>query len=154
VDFNLPHKFDVTYVGEDGKEQPVAMIHRTVLGSMERFMASITEHYGGAFPVWLAPFQVMLIPIADRHLEYAQSLADQLNKDSIRVEVDSRQETVNQKIRQAQLGKVPYMLVVGDREVAAGTVAVRRRDGSQRAEPFTEFRRNLKKKIRTRSLED
>ena len=154
VDFNLPQKFSVSYVGEDGKEQPVAMIHRTVLGSMERFMASLTEHYGGAFPVWLSPVQVVLIPIADRHLEYTQSLAEQLNKDGIRVEVDSRQETVNQKIRQAQLNKAPYMLVVGDREVAAGTVSVRRRSGSQQSEPFTEFRRILKKKIRARSLED
>ena len=154
VDFNLPQKFNVNYVGYDGKEQPVAMIHRTVLGSMERFMASLTEHYGGAFPVWLAPVQVVLIPIADRHLEYAQSLAEQLNKDCIRVEVDSRQETVNQKIRQAQMGKVPYMLVVGDREVAAGIVSVRRRDGSQQSEPFTEFRRTLKKRVRARSLED
>jgi threonyl-tRNA synthetase len=153
VDFNLPQKFNVNYIGEDGKEQPVAMVHRTVLGSMERFIASLTEHYGGAFPVWLSPLQVLCVPIADRHQEYTISLADEMQKDGIRVEVDSRQETVNQKIRQAQLNKVPYMLVVGDREVAAGTVSVRYRNNKQQSEPFSEFRKALKKAIRTRAKE-
>jgi len=144
VDFNLPQRFDVTYVGQDGEEHHVAMVHRTVLGSMERFVASLIEHYGGAFPVWLAPVQVAIIPIADRHLDYAQKLAGELKQESIRVEVDSRSETVNQKIRQAQLEKTPYMVVVGDKEVEAGTVSVRLRSGEKLApQPFDDFKETV-----------
>ncbi len=131
VDFNLPQRFDVTYVGEDGQEHSVAMVHRTVLGSMERFFASLIEHYGGAFPVWLAPLQVMVIPVADRHLDYARRLEAELKSSGVRAGVDARSERVNLKIRQAQLDKIPYMLVVGDREVAASTVSVRLRSGEQ-----------------------
>jgi threonyl-tRNA synthetase len=131
VDFNLAQRFDVTYIGEDGKEQSVVMVHRTVLGSMERFLASLIEHYGGAFPVWLAPLQVTMIPIADRHLDYAYELEKQLKSWGVRAEVDSRSERVNLKIRQAQLDKVPYMLVIGDKEVADATVSVRLRNGEQ-----------------------
>ena len=145
VDFNLPQRFNVTYVGEDGQEHLVAMIHRTVLGSMERFLASLTEHYGGAFPVWLAPIQVMLIPVADRHLEYAQKLEAELKSDGVRVKVDARSERMNLKVRQAQLEKIPYMLVVGDREVADSTVSVRLRSGEQLApQTFDSFRKALK----------
>jgi len=144
VDFNLPQRFDVTYVGQDGGEHHVAMVHRTVLGSMERFVASLIEHYGGAFPVWLAPVQVVIIPIADRHLDYAQKLAGELKQEGIRVEVDSRSETVNQKIRQAQLEKIPYMVVVGDKEVEAGTVSVRLRSGEKLApQPFDRFKETV-----------
>jgi len=131
VDFNLAQRFDVTYIGEDGKEHSVVMIHRTVLGSMERFLASLIEHYGGAFPVWLAPLQVTVIPVADRHLDYAFELERQLKSGGVRAEVDARSERVNLKIRQAQLDKVPYMLVVGDKEVADATVSVRLRSGEQ-----------------------
>ncbi|GAH78941.1 unnamed protein product, partial [marine sediment metagenome] len=131
VDFNLPQRFNVTYIGEDGKEHLVVMIHRTVLGSMERFLASLIEHYGGAFPVWLAPLQVMVIPVADRHLDYAHKLEAELKSQGIRVKVDARSERVNLKIRQAELEKIPYMLVVGDKEVAASTVSVRLRSGEQ-----------------------
>jgi len=133
VDFNLPQRFDVTYIGEDSREHPVAMVHRTVLGAMERFLASLIEHYSGAFPVWLAPVQVMVIPVADRHLDYACELETELKGDRVRVEVDARSERINLKIRQAQLGKVPYMLVVGDKEVATATVSVRLRSGEQLA---------------------
>jgi len=133
VDFNLPQRFNVTYVGEDGQEHSVAMVHRTVLGSMERFLASLIEHYGGAFPVWLAPLQVVVIPVADRHLDYAQKLEAELKSVGVRAKVDARSETVNLKIRQAQLDKIPYMLVVGDKEVAASTVSVRLRSGEQLA---------------------
>jgi len=144
VDFNLPQRFDVTYVGQDGGEHHVAMVHRTVLGSMERFVASLIEHYGGAFPVWLAPVQVAIIPIADRHLDYAQKLAGELKQEGIRVEVDSRSETVNQKIRQAQLEKIPYMVVVGDKEVEADTVSVRLRSGEKLApQPFDRFKETV-----------
>jgi len=131
VDFNLPQRFNVTYVGEDGQEHPIAMVHRTVLGSMERFLASLIEHYGGAFPVWLAPLQIIVIPVADRHLEYARKLETELKNEGMRVEVDTRSETVNLKIRQAQLDKIPYMLVVGDKEITASTVSVRLRSGKQ-----------------------
>jgi len=131
VDFNLAQRFDVSYIGEDGKEHLVAMVHRTVLGSMERLLASLIEHYGGAFPVWLAPLQVIVIPVADRHLDYAYKAESELKSAGVRVAVDARSETVNLKIRQAQLDKVPYMLVVGDKEVANSTVSVRLRSGEQ-----------------------
>ncbi len=146
VDFNLPQRFNVTYISQDGKEHLVAMIHRTVLGSMERFLASLIEHYGGAFPVWLAPVQVMVIPVADRHLDYAHKLEAELKSEGVRAEVDARSERVNLKIRQAQLNKIPYMLVVGDKEVAASTVSIRLRSGEQLAsQSFDSF----KKAIRT-----
>ncbi len=131
VDFNLPQRFNVTYIGEDGQEHLVAMVHRTVLGSLERFLASLIEHYGGAFPVWLAPLQVIVIPVADRHLDYAYKLETELKSVGVRAGVDARSETVNLKIRQAQLNKIPYMLVVGDKEVAASTVSVRLRSEKQ-----------------------
>jgi threonyl-tRNA synthetase len=152
VDFNLPSRFNVTYIGEDGQEHLVAMVHRTVLGSMERFLASLIEHYGGAFPVWLAPVQVIIIPVADRHLEYARKLEAELKGDGVRVEVAERSETVNLKIRQAQLDKIPYMLVVGDREVEASSVSIRRRSGEKLdSRPFGDFRQDLKTAIASRA---
>jgi len=148
VDFNLPQRFNVTYVGEDGQEHQVAMIHRTVLGSMERFLASLTEHYGGAFPVWLAPVQVMIIPVADRHLDYSNKLETELKSDAIRAKVDARSERLNLKIRQAQLDKVPYMLIVGDKEIADSTVSVRLRSGEQlTSQSFDSFRKALRAAI-------
>ncbi len=129
VDFNLPERFEVTYVGEDGQPHLAAMIHRTVLGSMERFFACLIEHYAGAFPVWLAPVQVVVIPIADRHLDYAQKVEAELKAEGLRLEVDARPERMNLKIRDAQLQRVPYMLVVGDKEVTTSTVSVRLRNG-------------------------
>jgi threonyl-tRNA synthetase len=152
VDFNLPPRFNVTYIGEDGQEHLVAMVHRTVLGSMERFLASLIEHYGGAFPVWLAPVQVMVIPIADRHLDYARKLEAELKSEGIRVGVDARSETVNLKIRQAQLDKIPYMLVVGDKEVAASTVSVRLRSGEKLdLQPLDSFKQTIKAAIVSRA---
>jgi threonyl-tRNA synthetase len=154
VDFNLPQRFDVNYIGEDGKEHMVAMVHRTVLGSMERFLASLVEHYGGAFPVWLAPVQAMVIPVADRHLDYARKLVAELKAEGIRAEVDSRSERVNLKIRQAQLDKIPYMLVVGDKEVAESTVSVRMRTGEQlAAQSLASFKRSVKQAIASRTKE-
>ncbi|MFC2055252.1 threonine--tRNA ligase [Chloroflexota bacterium] len=128
-DFILPEHFDMTYVGDDGREHRPYMIHRALLGSMERFMGVLIEHYGGAFPVWLAPVQAVIIPIADRHMEYAHSLVSQLKGAKLRVQVDDRGERMNAKIRDAQMQKIPYMLVIGDREVEAGSVAVRLRSG-------------------------
>jgi len=129
VDFNLPQRFDVKYAGADGSEHNVVMVHRTVLGSMERFFGCLIEHYAGAFPVWLAPVQAVLIPIADRHLDYAFRVEKELKANGVRVEVDSRSERMNSKIRQAQLQKIPYMLVIGDKEVAEAAVSVRLRSG-------------------------
>jgi threonyl-tRNA synthetase len=154
VDFNLPQMFNVTYIGEDSQEHSVVMVHRTVLGSMERFFASLIEHYGGAFPVWLAPLQVKVIPVADRHLDYAYRLEAELKSESVRVEVDARAETVNRKIRQAQLDKVPYMLVVGDKEVAAATVSVRLRSGEQLSlQSLDSFKKTLRTAIINRKNE-
>ncbi len=129
VDFNLPNRFDVNYIGEDGSEHQVVMVHRTVLGSMERFMACLIEHYAGAFPLWLSPVQAVIIPIADRHLDYAQRLYNELTESDIRVQIDGRTERMNLKIREAQLNKVPYMLIVGDKEVTDSTVSIRLRNG-------------------------
>jgi threonyl-tRNA synthetase len=152
VDFNLPQRFNVTYIGEGGNEKPVAMVHRTVLGSMERFLASLIEHYGGAFPVWLAPVQVEVIPVADRHLEYARKLDAELKKDGVRVEVDDRSGTVNHKIRQAQLNKTPCMLIIGDKEVDNKTVSVRWRDGSQQNDlPLAGLKEKIKRAITDRA---
>ncbi len=129
-DFNLPERFDMAYIGEDGKEHRPYMVHRALLGSLERFFGVLVEHYAGAFPVWLSPVQVVLIPIADRHVEYARSVAGQLQAAGLRVEVDDSGERMQAKIRDAQLQKVPYMLVVGDREMGAGQVNLRMRDGN------------------------
>jgi len=126
-DFNLPERFDLVYVGEDGQDHRPYMIHRALLGSMERFMGVLIEHFAGAFPVWLAPVQAVLIPIADRHYEYAQKAASLLREAGLRVEVDQRGERMNAKIRDAQNQKIPYMLVIGDREVEAEAVSVRLR---------------------------
>ena len=145
VDFNLPPRFDVTYIGEDGQEHSVVMVHRTVLGSMERFLATLLEHYGGAFPVWLAPVQVRVIPVADRHLEYAHKLEAELKSEGIRAEVDARAERINPKIRQAQMEKIPYMLVVGDKEVETDTISIRLRSGKQiSAQSFDSFKETIK----------
>ena len=152
VDFNLPQRFNVTYIGEDGKEHTVVMVHRTVLGSMERFLASLIEHYGGAFPLWLAPVQVRVIPVADRHLDYAHKLEAQLKNEGVRVEVDARSERINLKIRQAQLDKIPYMLVVGDKEIADSTISIRLRSGEQLADhSFDKFRKTIKMTIANRA---
>jgi threonyl-tRNA synthetase len=129
VDFNLPQRFNVCYIGEDSLEHSVVMIHRTVLGSMERFLACLTEHYGGAFPVWLSPVQTIIIPIADRHVGYAHKIEHDFKGEGIRVRVDDRSERMNLKIREAQLEKVPYMLIVGDKEMASSSASLRLRSG-------------------------
>jgi len=129
VDFNLPQRFNVCYIGEDGLEHNVVMIHRTVLGSMERFLACLTEHYGGAFPVWLSPVQTIIIPIADRHVDYAHEIGSDFKNEGIRVRIDDRSERMNLKIREAQLEKVPYMLIIGDKEMASSSASLRLRSG-------------------------
>lgn len=129
VDFNLPERFDVNYIGEDGERHRVAMIHRTLLGSMERFVGGLVEHYAGAFPVWLAPVQAVIIPITDDQFGFSETVSDRLKDRGIRAEVDSSGARMQAKIRNAQLQKVPYMLVVGKREAEADSVSVRLRTG-------------------------
>ena len=125
LDMLMPERFDLTYVGEDGQRHRPVMIHRVAFGSMERFIGILIEHYAGAFPAWIAPLQVKILPITDRNLEYAQTLANKLREADIRVEVDERSEKIGYKIREAQMEKVPYMLVLGDKEAESGMVAVR-----------------------------
>jgi threonyl-tRNA synthetase len=129
LDYNMPERFDLKYVGADNAEHRPVVIHRAIVGSFERFIAILIEHFAGAFPLWLAPVQAVVLPIADRHADYARGVRDRLAAAGLRVEVDERQEKIGFKIREAQLQKVPYMLVTGDREVAEGTVAVRSRSG-------------------------
>lgn len=129
VDFNLPQRFNITYIGADGKEHIAVMVHRAVLGSLERFMGTLIEHHAGAFPLWLAPIQVVVLPIAERHIDYANRVVERLREAGFRVELDARNETLNYRIREAQVLKIPYILVVGDRESANGTVAPRKRGG-------------------------
>ena len=129
LDFQMPERFELEYIGEDGERHRPVMIHRALLGSIERFIGVITEHFAGAFPAWLSPVQVKILPVTDRAAEYAKSAAAQLDSGGFRVEVDSRNEKVGKKIREATLEKIPYMLVVGDRDMEAGTVSVRTRAG-------------------------
>ena len=153
LDFQMPEKFDLTYVGEDGEKHRPAVIHRVIYGAMERLLALLIEHYGGAFPVWLAPVQVCVIPVTERSHDYAQKIYSQLSDEFIRVTLDDRNEKVGYKIREAQVKKIPYMLIVGDREVESGQVAVRRRDqGDLGAEDPAVFIRQLKTEINEKSI--
>ncbi len=129
LDFQMPERFELEYVGEDGEKHRPVMIHRALLGSIERFIGVITEHFAGAFPAWLSPVQVKILPVTDRAIEYAKTTAAQLDSEGFRVEVDERNEKIGKKIREATLEKVPFMLVVGDRDMEAGTVSVRTRGG-------------------------
>ena len=129
LDFQMPERFDLEYVGEDGEKHRPVMIHRALLGSIERFIGVITEHFAGAFPAWLSPVQVKLLPVTDRAMDYAKNVAAQLDSQGFRVEVDGRNEKIGKKIREATLEKIPFMLVVGDRDMEAGTVSVRTRTG-------------------------
>ncbi len=152
VDFNLPQRFNVCYIGEDGLEHNVVMIHRTVLGSMERFLACLTEHYGGAFPVWLSPVQTIIIPIADRHVDYAHKIESDFKNDGIRVRIDDRSERMNLKIREAQLQKVPYMLIVGDKEMASSSASLRLRSGEDLGlDTLVEVKSRIKTAIEAKS---
>jgi threonyl-tRNA synthetase len=140
LDYQMPERFDLKYVGADNAEHRPVVIHRAIFGSFERFIALLIEHYAGAFPLWLAPVQAVVMPIADRHAEYARNVRDRLAAAGLRAELDERQEKINYKIREAQLQKVPYMLVIGDREAAESTVSVRSRaGGDQGARPVQAF---------------
>jgi len=130
LDFSLPESFDLEYIGQDGSPKRPVVIHRAMLGAIERFMGILIEHYGGAFPLWLAPIQGVIIPITDRNIEYASEIRNILIKEGLRIDIDTRNERMNLKIRDAQLQKIPYMLVVGDRETSDKTIAVRTRNNS------------------------
>ena len=152
LDMNLPERFQIEYVGEDGQKHRPIMIHRACFGSMERFIGILTEHYAGAFPTWMAPVQVKILPISEKHVEYAKDLAKQMHRDYVRVEVDDRSEKIGYKIRQAQMAKVSYMLVVGDKEVEEGTVNVRKHGGDELGSvPFEEFFNSIKTEIKERN---
>ncbi len=154
VDFNNPERFDMTYRGNDGKEHRPIMIHRALMGSLERFFGVLIEHYAGAFPVWLAPVQVKVLTIAERHADYALSLSETLKAEGIRTETDIDNEKIGYKIRNATIMKVPYLFIIGDKEVAENKITVRKRTGENFG-PFTvdEFIGVMKEKIKTKSLE-
>jgi threonyl-tRNA synthetase len=139
-DFALPERFEMEYAGEDNERHRPVMIHRAILGSIERFSGVLIEHYAGAFPLWLSPEQIRVVPIADRHHEHGEKLVARLRKEGLRAQIDASSETLNKRIREAQLQKVPYVLVVGDKEIDGGTVSVRDREGKEaRAVPFEAF---------------
>jgi threonyl-tRNA synthetase len=150
VDFIQPARLGLSYIGEDGQEHTPVVLHRAVTGSTERFLGVVIEHFAGAFPVWLAPVQAVLIPIADRHLEYARQVAEMLKAEGLRAEVDERGERMNAKIRDAQRQKIPYMLVVGDKEMEQNEVALRLRSGENPgAMPVAEFLRRARTEIQS-----
>jgi threonyl-tRNA synthetase len=151
-DFNLPARFGLEYVAEDGTRKQPVMVHRALYGSIERFFGVLIEHYAGAFPVWLSPVQVVLVPIAERHVEYANKVAAQLRESNVRVEVDARNEKMNAKIREHAMQKVPFMLVVGDKEAEAGKVNVRTR-GKEKTEDMSaeQFGEKVRKLISQKS---
>lgn len=152
-DFTLPKRFNLGYTGSDGQVHQPVMLHRALLGSVERFLGVLIEHYAGAFPVWLAPVQVVVIPIAERHHEYARQVASRLTEADLRVEIDDRNEKIGYKIRSAQTQKIPYMLVVGDKEVQSGTVSVRNRfQGDEGSRPLEEFLRIIEETVKTKSV--
>jgi threonyl-tRNA synthetase len=154
VDFALPERFDMEFVGEDNERHRPVMIHRAILGSIERFSGVLIEHYAGAFPLWLAPEQVRLVPVADRHIEHARDLAERLRGAGLRPFVDASGETVGKKVRAAQLMKVPYTLVVGDREMEGGNITVRDRLGAEAKDMTLDaFVRALVEEAETRSLQ-
>ena len=154
-DFTLPRRFGLEYIAEDGKAHQPLMVHRALYGSIERFFGILIEHYAGAFPVWLAPIQAIVLPITDRQTEYAHGIQQQLDAAGIRATVDDRNEKVNLKIREAQLQKIPYMLVVGDREQENGMVAVRnRKHADQGAKSIADFLTEIHALIRSKAVSE
>jgi threonyl-tRNA synthetase len=153
VDFQLPERFGLEYVAADGSRQRPVMIHRGAFGALERMVAYLIEHYAGAFPTWLAPLQVAVLPITDAQIPFAREVAEELRRCRVRVEVDDRSERVGRKIAEAQAGKVPYMLVVGRREAESGELSVRNRAGEQGSETLDDFRTRLLREIAERRLQ-
>ena len=150
---NLPMRFDMKYIGQDGQEHTPIMIHRTLLGSMERFVGTLIEHYAGAFPLWLSPMQVKIIPITDNQLKYAQQIETKLKENHIRVEIDDKSETMQNKIRTATSEKIPYLIIVGAREIENQTISVRQRDGQDLGTmKLTDFISQIKDQITNKAL--
>ena len=148
LDFQMPERFDLTYIGEDGEKHRPVMLHRVIFGAIERFIGILIENFAGAFPTWLAPVQVKILPITDRNLDYAKEISKQMESKGIRTEVDERQEKIGYKIREAQMEKVPYMLVVGDKEMEAKAVGVReRKNGDMGQMPLQEFIAKVQEEI-------
>ena len=146
----MPERFDLEYVGADGEKHRPVMIHRVCFGSIERFIGILTEHYAGAFPLWLAPVQVKVMPITDRTNNYAKHFADRLEKAGLRVETDLRNEKIGYKIREAQSQKIPYMLVLGDKEAESDTISVRTLSGEQSVETLSDFIARLQADVKSR----
>ena len=154
VDFNLPEKFDITYIEEDGQRRQPIMLHRALMGSLERFFGCLIEHYAGAFPLWLAPVQIILLPITDNHNEYTDKIAKELEESGIRVEKDLRNEKIGFKIREAQLQKIPYMIVLGDKEVETSTLSVRRRRSKEtRTLDLKTFLNEVNEAVKNRTID-
>jgi threonyl-tRNA synthetase len=153
LDFQMPERFELEYIGPDGEKHRPIMLHRVIYGSIERFIGILTEHFAGAFPTWLAPVQVRVLPISDKHYAYAQNVYGRLLENDIRAELDDRNEKIGYKIREAQLQKIPYMLIVGDKEVEQGTVSLRsRKEGDLGAISLNEFIEKILKEIATKAL--
>jgi len=151
-DFCLPTRFNLSYIDEEGKEEQPIVIHRSSLGAMERSIGFLIEHYAGNFPLWLTPVQVKIIPIAERHNEYAQSIATILSKERIRIEVDDKSESMQKKIRNAQKEKVYYMIIIGDQEIKDNTLNVRARDGQTSTTSPDEFLKEVQEKIKNKHI--
>jgi len=152
LDFLMPERFEISYIGPDNLEHRPVMIHRVIYGSIERFIGILIEHYAGAFPTWIAPIQVMLLPISDKHLEYSRNILRVLDENGIRVEIDDKPRKISYKIREAQLQKIPYMLIIGDKEVENESVAVRLRSGKDLGDlKVDEFISKITEEIKSRS---
>ena len=152
LDYNMPARFGLAYTGADNAEHQPVMIHRALMGSYERFIGILLEHFSGELPVWLAPVQAIVLPIADRHADFATTVSQRLRATGLRAEVDERTESIGRKIRDAELRRIPYMLVAGDREAESGEVSIREhRRGDVGAMPVDEFARSLEEQVRSRS---
>lgn len=155
LDFQLPQRFELEYQGADGEKHRPIMIHRVLFGSIERFIGILIEHFAGAFPAWLAPVQVKVLPISDKFIEYGESVRKQLDEAGIRVELDTRSEKIGYKIREAQMQRIPYMLIVGQKEQEEGLVAVRSRNtGDEGQKSLTDFIRKLQEEISSKAMEE
>ena len=151
LDFQMPEKFDMTYIGEDGEKHRPVMVHRAILGSMERFIGILTEHFAGAFPIWLSPVQTIVLPITDDQADYAKEVVQKLKKVGVRAEGDYRNEKIGYKIREAQMQKIPYMLVVGKKEIESQTVSVRdRKEGDIGIKTIDEIATRIVEEIQTK----
>jgi len=154
LDFAMPEKFDIQYIGEDNDRHRPVMIHRTVLGSIERFMGILLEQYGGNLPPWLAPEQIIILPISDKYLDYSENVFEQLKKNGCRISIDSRVESLNKKIRQAEMNRIPYMIIIGEKEESSGTITVRKKSGKELKQTgLSDFLKSFNYAVSNRSIE-